>query len=57
MAAPYFSPKLIAMQGVAGAPPVSLDVLRTMPQKDLDKLETALNLAEGLLEKHGAESR
>lgn len=49
-AAPYFSPKLMGVQGVAGQPPVGLG-LDKLPQRELDALEKALQLAESIINK------
>jgi hypothetical protein len=50
-AAPYFTPKRVAVQGVAGAPPIGIADVSKLSQKDLDKLESVLALAETLLSK------
>lgn len=38
-AAPYFTPKKLALQGVEGAPPIGIQDLSSLPQKELDRLE------------------
>jgi hypothetical protein len=48
-AAPYFTAKRVAVQGVAGEPPVSINV-NALPQQDLDKLEHLLTQALQLME-------
>jgi hypothetical protein len=47
----FFTPKRVAVQGVAGAPPIGVEQVNKLPQKDLDKLEAALTLAASLMEK------
>lgn len=48
-AAPYFTPKRVAIQGVDGAPPISLQDVSALPQKDLDRLEALYAQAAKLL--------
>jgi hypothetical protein len=48
-AAPYFTAKRVAVQGVAGEPPVSIN-LSSLKQQDLDKLEQLLVQAYQLME-------
>jgi hypothetical protein len=50
-AAPYFTPKRVAVQGVAGAPPIGIAEVSKLSTKDLDKLESALATAMALMEK------
>ena len=50
-AAPYFTAKRMAVQGVPNEPPVSLN-LGSMAQNELDALEKALALAQGILSKN-----
>lgn len=47
-AAPYFTPKLVAMQGVTGAPPIGVQALGGMTQEMLDQYETLLKQAAAL---------
>jgi hypothetical protein len=48
-AAPYFTAKRVAVQGVSGEPPLSINV-NSLPQQDLDKLEQLLTQAMQLME-------
>jgi hypothetical protein len=50
-AAGYFTPKRVAVQGVEGAPPIGIADVSKLNQKDLDKLEAALELASALMDK------
>jgi hypothetical protein len=47
-AAPYFTPKLVAMQGVAGAAPIGMQMLGGMTQAQLDQYESLLKQAAEL---------
>ena len=53
-AAPYFTPKLVAVQGVAGAAPIGIQDVSSLPQKELDRLEALYAQAAELLSKAGA---
>lgn len=53
-AAPYFTPKLVAVQGVAGAAPIGIQEVSSLPQKDLDRLEALYAQAAELLNKAGS---
>ena len=44
-AAPYFSPKLVAVQGVAGGPAIAVANLSDMSKEQLDAYEAALRAA------------
>lgn len=48
-AAPYFTPKKVAIQGVEGAAPIGIQDVAALPQKDLDRLETLYAQAAKLL--------
>jgi hypothetical protein len=48
-AAPYFTPKKVAIQGVEGAAPIGIQDVAALPQKDLDRLEALYAQAAKLL--------
>lgn len=48
-AAPYFTPKKVAIQGVEGAAPIGIQDVAALPQKDLDRLEELYAQAAKLL--------
>lgn len=48
-AAPYFTPKKVAIQGVEGAAPIGIQGVAALPQKDLDRLEELYAQAAKLL--------
>lgn len=48
-AAPYFTPKKVAIQGVEGAAPIGIQDVSALPQKDLDRLEALYTQAAKLL--------
>lgn len=48
-AAPYFTPKKVAIQGVEGAAPIGIQEVSSLPQKDLDRLEALYAQAAKLL--------
>lgn len=50
-AAPFFTPKRVAVQGVAGAPPIGVESISKLSQKDLDKLEAAYLAAANIMGK------
>lgn len=47
-AAPYYTAKRVAIQGVEGAPPIGIAEASALPQKKLDELETLLTKALAL---------
>ena len=48
-AAPYFTPKKVAIQGVEGAAPIGIQDVAALTQKDLDRLEALYAQAAKLL--------